>query len=87
VPPASDETILSRHDKILKQTSDRTSDVQTRMKEVAMNTIVANVMMREAAKGQADAWPFTAVMLFSGLGLVVALCLASLGWDVSGGGF
>ena len=52
-----------------------------------MNTIVANVLMREAAKAETGAWPFTVVMLFSGLGLVVSLCLASLGLDISGGGF
>jgi hypothetical protein len=57
------------------------------MKGVAMNTIVASVLMREAAKAETGAWPFTAVMLFSGLGLVASLCLASLGWDVTGGGF
>jgi hypothetical protein len=50
-----------------------------------MNTIVANVLMREAAKAETGTRPFMVVMLFSGLGLVVSLCLASLGWDVSGG--
>jgi hypothetical protein len=57
------------------------------MREVAMNTIVANVLMREAAKAETGAWPFTVVLLFSGLGLVASLCLASLGWDPTGGGF
>jgi hypothetical protein len=57
------------------------------MREIAMNTIVANVLMHEAAKAESGALPFTVVMLFSGLGLVASLYLASLGWDISGGGF
>jgi hypothetical protein len=52
-----------------------------------MNTIVANVLMHEAAKAESGARPFAVVMLFSGLGLVASLYLASLGWDISGGGF
>jgi len=52
-----------------------------------MNAIVANVLMREAAKARAGAWSFTVVMVFSGLGLVASLCLASFGLDVTGGGF
>jgi hypothetical protein len=57
------------------------------MREIAMNTIVANVLMHEAAKAESGARPFAVVMLFSGLGLVASLYLASLGWDISGGGF
>jgi hypothetical protein len=33
--------------------------------EVAMNAIVANVLMREAAKAQTDARPFKIIALFS----------------------
>jgi hypothetical protein len=55
--------------------------------EIAMNAIVANVMMRETVKAQAGAGPFTAVLLFCGLGLFASLCWLSLGLDVSGGGF
>ena len=53
-----------------------------------MNTIVANVLMREAAKAETKgAGPFVAVVLFCSLGLLASLCMSSLGFDVSGGGF
>ncbi len=52
-----------------------------------MNTIVANVLMREAAKAQTDAHPFKVIALFCSVGLLASLCMASLGFDVSGGFF
>ncbi len=52
-----------------------------------MNTIVANVLMREAAKAQEGARPVTTVILFCSLGLIASLCALSMGFDVSGGGF
>jgi hypothetical protein len=59
--------------------------------EVAMNAIVANVLMREAAKAETGVRPgirpFTVVVLFCGIGLLASLCAAHLGLDLSGGGF
>ena len=55
--------------------------------EIAMNTIVANVLMREAKKAQSDARPFKIVVLFCCVGLLASLCMASLGFDISAGIF
>ena len=52
-----------------------------------MNTIVANVLMREAAKAQTDTRPFKIVVLFCGLGLLASLCVMSFGLDVGAGFF
>jgi hypothetical protein len=52
-----------------------------------MNAIVANVLMREAAKSQTDTRPFKIVVLFCGFGLVASLCMASFGFDVGTGFF
>jgi len=52
-----------------------------------MNTIVANVLMREAEKAQSDTRPFKIVVLFCCVGLLASLCMASLGFDVSAGFF
>jgi hypothetical protein len=53
-----------------------------------MNTIVANVLMREAANAETGGtYPFAAVALFCGLGLVASVFASLLGFDVSGGGF
>jgi hypothetical protein len=49
-----------------------------------MNTIVANVLMREAAKTQSDARPFKIVALFCSVGLLASLCLVALGFDIGG---
>jgi hypothetical protein len=57
------------------------------MGRIAMNTIIANVLMREAKKAQSDAGPFKIVVLFCCVGLLASLCMASLGFDVSGGIF
>jgi hypothetical protein len=55
--------------------------------EVAMNAIVANVLAREAAKTQAVPHPLTLIVLFCGVGLVVALTMASMGFDLGTGFF
>jgi hypothetical protein len=52
-----------------------------------MNTIVANVLKVKTAEAQTDARPFNIVALFCGVGLLASLCMASLGFDVSGGIF
>jgi hypothetical protein len=52
-----------------------------------MNTIVANVLMREAEKAQTNTRPFNVVALFCGLGLLTSFCMASLGFDVGAGFF
>jgi len=50
----------------------------------AMNTIVATVLKARANEARADVSPFNVVALFCGVGLVVSLCMAALGLDVSG---
>jgi hypothetical protein len=50
-----------------------------------MNTIVASVLNSKAAEAQTDAPPFTIVAMFCCIGLLAALCMISLGFDVSGG--
>jgi hypothetical protein len=54
-----------------------------------MNTIVASVLMHEAAKARTTwgANSYKIVLLFSGVGLSVSLFMLSLGFDVSGGAF
>jgi hypothetical protein len=52
-----------------------------------MNAIVAKVLRHEAEEAQADIHPFRIVMLLCGVGLLASLCMASLGFDVSGGLF
>jgi hypothetical protein len=53
-----------------------------------MNTIVANVLMREAARAETGGTGSLAVVvLFCSLGLLASLCATSLGFDVSGVGF
>ena len=47
-----------------------------------MNTIVAQVLMNEAAKAQTEARPFKIVALFCGVGLLASLCLVSWGFDL-----
>jgi hypothetical protein len=55
--------------------------------EVAMNAIVADVLAREAAKAQSELHPFTLIALLSGVGLVAALTMASIGFDLGAGFF
>jgi hypothetical protein len=52
-----------------------------------MNTIVANVLMREAAKARTDTGPFKIVALFCGVGLLASLGMVWLGFDVGAGFF
>jgi hypothetical protein len=52
-----------------------------------MNTIVGTVLKSTAEASQADVRPFNILALFCGVGLVVSLCMVSLGVDVSGGLF
>jgi hypothetical protein len=52
-----------------------------------MNAIVANVLMREAAKTQTDASPFKIVVLFCSVGLLASLSIASLGFEIATGFF
>jgi hypothetical protein len=52
-----------------------------------MNQIVANVLMREAAKARTGSETLSILILFSSLGLLASLCLISLGFDVGGGIF
>jgi hypothetical protein len=47
-----------------------------------MNTIVANVLMHEAAKAQTRALPFKIIALFCGVGMLASLCLVSWGLDL-----
>jgi hypothetical protein len=83
--PDSDETVFVAREGILKRTPDIV--VPSNWMEVAMNAIVANVLMREAAEAQAGTRPFTVMLLFCGLGLLATLCMSSLGFDVTGGAF
>lgn len=47
-----------------------------------MNAIVAGVLAREAAKTQIKAHPLTLIALFCGFGLVVAITMAAIGFDL-----
>jgi hypothetical protein len=47
-----------------------------------MNAIVANVLMDQATKAQADTGPFKMVAFFCSVGLLASLCMASLGFDL-----
>ena len=48
-----------------------------------MNAIVANVLMREAAKAQTDASPFKISALFCSAGLLASLSIVSLGFEIA----
>jgi hypothetical protein len=52
-----------------------------------MNAIVADVLAREAAKAQANPHPLTLITLFCGVGLVAALTMVCLGFDLGAGFF
>jgi dolichol kinase len=54
-----------------------------------MNTIVANVLMNEAAKARTSRGTssYQIVILFSCIGLFASLFMVSLGFDISGGPF
>jgi hypothetical protein len=47
----------------------------------AMNAIVADILERQAAKAQTEPHSLTLIALFCGVGLVVALIMASMGFD------
>ena len=47
-----------------------------------MNAIVASVIAREAAKAQTDPHPLTLIAVLCGFGLVVALTMAAIGFDL-----
>ena len=47
-----------------------------------MNTIVANVLMSQAAKAKTDVRPFTMVAVLCGVGLLASVCLVSWGFDL-----
>ena len=52
-----------------------------------MNAIVADVLAREAAKTQSSSHPLTLIALFCGVGLVAALTMACMGFDLGTGFF
>jgi len=52
-----------------------------------MNAIVAGVLAREAAKSQIEPHPLTLIALLCGVGLVAALTMASMGFDLGAGLF
>ncbi len=52
-----------------------------------MNAIVANVLMREAARAQTATSPLKTVTLFCCVGLLASLCMASLGFEIATGFF
>jgi hypothetical protein len=90
--PASNETIRkcwrSRFLVLRKtpETAVKQSDVDLN-EEVAMNAIVADVLAREAAKAQSEPHPLTLITLFCGVGLVAALTMALMGFDLGAGLF
>ena len=52
-----------------------------------MNSIVASVLMREAANARRSAQPSEAGALFCSIGLLAALCVACFGFAVRGAPF
>jgi hypothetical protein len=55
--------------------------------EVAMNTIVANALKREAEKAEIGDRTLKIIGLFCGVGLLASLCMMSFGLDGSAGFF
>jgi hypothetical protein len=55
--------------------------------EVGMNAIVAAVVAREAAKVETKPHPLTLIVLFCGVGLLAALTMVSMGFDLGTGFF
>jgi len=47
-----------------------------------MNAIVAGVIAREAARSQTTPHPLTLIAMFCGFGLVVAITMAAMGFDL-----
>jgi hypothetical protein len=81
----SDETIFIASRNIPE--TNRALDTSKLDEEIAVNTVVANVLKREAEKTRTDVRPFQIIALFCGLGLLASICLMSFGLDVSGGFF
>jgi len=52
-----------------------------------MNTIVADVLMHEAAKARTKSHALAFIALFCGVGLIVGLAMAALGVDLGAGFF
>jgi hypothetical protein len=79
------EAVFLPCEKLLKRGSSKVeSDFNG---EVAMNAIVAGVLAREAAKAQTEPHPLTLIALLCGVGLVAALTMASMGFDLGTGFF
>lgn len=49
-----------------------------------MNTMIATVLKTTAEEAQAEVRSFNVIALFCGVDLLASLCMASLGFDVSG---
>jgi len=52
-----------------------------------MDAIVAGVLAHEATKAQAHPHPLTLIALFCGVGLVSAITMVSMGFDLGAGLF
>jgi hypothetical protein len=50
-----------------------------------MNAIIAGVLAREAAKAQTEPHALILIGIFCGLGLVVAITMAAIGFDLGAG--
>lgn len=55
--------------------------------EPAMNTVVANILKREAVNAQTGASAFKTIAIFCGVGLLASLCMMSAGLDIGAGFF
>ena len=80
-----DEAVFLPREKLLKRRSSKVVLISVR--EVAMNSIVANVLAREAAKAQTNPHPLTLIVLFCAVGLLASLTMASMGFDLGTGFF
>jgi hypothetical protein len=78
------ETVLLSRESRLKRWLINMAPVN---EEVAMDTLVANVLVREASKARTDAHPLALIALFCGVGLLASLAMVSLGFDLSAGFF
>jgi hypothetical protein len=52
-----------------------------------MNTVVANILKREAVNAQTGASAFKTIAIFCGVGLLASLCMMSAGLDIGAGFF
>ena len=83
---SSDETV-SRPPRSTPETNRTLVGWHPNRKGIAMNRIVANVLKSKAAEAQTEVRPFSVVAMFCATGLLALLCMASVGFDVSGGIF